>query len=121
LKAGDYGKAYLNAVAVMASIIAKDKNVELSSLSGVQITQSQQDRRGNRGRGLPFRVLIPFGIFILIALFRGNRYRGGGGPFIGGMMIGGLGGGFGGGGGGGGGFGGFGGGMSGGGGSSGGY
>ncbi|HEY3295017.1 MAG TPA: TPM domain-containing protein [bacterium] len=122
LQAGKYGEAYLGAVAALASIIAKDKNVTLSSLSGVQVQVPQTNGQGRRGRGLPLPLLIFFGIIFLIAISRKNRYRGGGGPFIGGPFIGGgFGGGGWGGGGGGGGFGGFGGGMSGGGGSSGGY
>jgi len=118
LQEGKYGEAYLGAVAALASIIAKDQNVTLASLSGVQIPESQGAGQRRGGRGFPFWILFPFGFIILRALTWGNRYRGGGGPFIGGPFIGG---GFGGGMGGGGGFGGFGGGMSGGGGSSGGY
>jgi len=119
LQEGKYGRAYLGAVAALAEIIAKDKSVTLSSLSGVQVPESQESGRGRRQRSFPFWLLFPFGFIILSAMSR-NRYRGGGGPWIGGPFIGG---GFGGGGfgGGGGGFGGFGGGMSGGGGSSGGY
>jgi len=119
LQKGQYGEAYLGAVAALASIIAKDKGVTLASLSGVPVPQT--GNRARRERGFPVGVLIPFGLFILVAMLRRNRYRGGG-PWIGGPFIGGgFGGGGGWGGGGGGGFGGFGGGMSGGGGSSGGY
>jgi uncharacterized protein len=118
LKEGKSGEAFLGATAALASIIAKDQNVTLASLSGVQVPETQAGGRGRRG--FPLGLLVPFGFILLAVISRGNRYRGGGGPFIGGPFIGG---GFGGGGfgGGGGGFGGFGGGMSGGGGSSGGY
>jgi uncharacterized protein len=122
LQAGQRGEAYLIAVVEFAKIVAKDQNVTLSTLSGVQTPHMQQ--RPTRGNRLPtFLWPIFFLIAILFSMFRRRRYGGGfrgGGPFIGGPFIGG---GFGGGGfgGGGGGFGGFGGGFSGGGGSSGGY
>lgn len=120
LQAGQYGEAYFAGVATIAAIIAKDQNVTLQSLSGVQTPNIPREARRTRGKGFPWPLLMFGVIFFIIAISRGGRGGRGGGPFIGGPFIGG---GFGGGGfgGGGGGFGGFGGGMSGGGGSSGGY
>jgi uncharacterized protein len=120
LQAGNYGEAYFEGVATVASIIAKSQNVTLQSLSGTQIQDIPRETRRSGSRGFPWPLLVFGLIFFVIAISRGGRGGRGGGPFIGGPFIGG---GFGGGGfgGGGGGFGGFGGGMSGGGGSSGGY
>jgi uncharacterized protein len=118
LAEGKYGEAYLAGVAALAQIIAKNENVTLESLSGVNVPEVS--RGAHRGRNPNF---VPFVAFLILAVIgtvssrrrnRGGGFWGGGGPWIGG----GFGGGFGGGGGG---FGGFGGGMSGGGGSSGGY
>ncbi|MCX6601013.1 MAG: TPM domain-containing protein [bacterium] len=118
LAEGKYGEAYLAGVAALAGLIAKNENVTLKSLAGVNVPEVS--RGANRGRNSNF---IPFVAFLVLALIggamskrrnRGGGIWGGGGPWIGG----GFGGGFGGGGGG---FGGFGGGMSGGGGSIGGY
>jgi len=118
LKRGDYGQAHLNAVIILAGVIAEDKGVKLTGAIG-------RPRRGSgssRGSGIGkfFSILI---IIFLIIVTRGRIL-----PWlIIGSMSGGRGhddwGGFGGRGGGGfgGGFGGFGGGMSGGGGASRGY
>ncbi len=119
LKAGQRGEAYYQGVAALATIVAKEENIELESLKGQITPEPQTQRRSGRGIS-PFVIFIA--IAVLASIFRGGGRGGrgirGGGPFLGGMFLGG--GGFGGGGGGGG-FGGFGGGMSGGGGSSGGY
>ena len=118
LAEGKYGEAYLAGVAALAAIIAKNENVALKSLAGVNVPEVSGG--ADRGHHSNF---IPFVAFLVLAVLggamskrrnRGGGIWGGGGPWIGG----GFGGGFGGGGGG---FGGFGGGMSGGGGSSGGY
>ncbi len=113
LKEGKHGAAYLSGVAIIASIIAKDAGVTLSSLEGVQIPRPKSQSR----RPFPIWLFLPF---FLIPLMRSRRRRSGLFPFFLGAMMGG--GGFGGGSSfGGGGFGGFGGGMSGGGGAGGGY
>jgi len=116
------GEAYFEGVATLAQIVAKEEGVELESLKGRPVPQTQAPRT----RRLPGPFIIFIILAIVLSMFRrGGRGRGfrGGGPWIGGgPFIGGFGGGgFGGGGFGGGGFGGFGGGGSGGGGSSGGY
>jgi uncharacterized protein len=113
LQEGKRGEAYVAGVAALAGLIAKDKNITLSSLSGMPAPEPKSS--GRRHKGIGFGLLFPLFLLALMAAKR-NRFRGGGGPWIGGGF---GGGGYGGGGGGG--FGGFGGGMSGGGGSSGGY
>jgi uncharacterized protein len=125
LQAGRYGPALYAAAQAMADQIARGK--------GIAIPQAlQPERRAQpveRGRGIPFPLII-LGLIFLFWIF-GRGRGGGGGSFLTGMLLGNLlggrrsrdwgGGGFGGwnsGGGGGGGFGGFGGGSSGGGGAS---
>ncbi len=110
LKEGKNGAAYLSGVAVIASIIAEDAGVTLTSLEGMKISRPKSERRP-----FPIWLILPF---FLILLMRSRRRRSGFFPFLLGSM---MGGGFGGGSSGGGGFGGFGGGMSGGGGAGGGY
>jgi len=118
LSKGKRGEAYLAGVASLASIVAKNENVQLESLSGITIPQVSGKKGKRLGSVLaPFFMLLVLGAIMLSQRRRGFRddNRWGGGPWIGGGGFGGFGGG------GGGGFGGFGGGMSGGGGSSGGY
>jgi uncharacterized protein len=127
LQAGQRGEAYLIGVVELAKIIAKDEGVTLTTLGGGALGERERGRRNRPFNFITLPILII--IAIVLAITRRNRrgggggFRGGAGPFIGGMLLGGGLGGFGGGGfsGGGGGFGGFGGGFSGGGGSSGGY
>lgn len=117
LKQGDYGQAHLNAVIIVAQVIAEDAGVQLT---GETSSPQQGDRSRGSGKGKFFTILI----FIFLMIITRGRIL----PWlIIGSMSGGGGrgrddwGGFGGSGGFGGGFGGFGGGMSGGGGASRGY
>jgi len=114
----DWDGGVLAAVASVATIIAQDRGVTLTSLAGMP---SPEDDDSGNGKLPPFMIIL-IG-FIVIAVisnaiaqvrhpYRRNRWGGWGGPSIGGF------GGFGGGSSGGGGFGGFGGGSSGGGGAS---
>ncbi len=135
LQSGDYGAALMTATRSMAGQIAQGKGIAFSDAT---LPEERPQSVPNRGRGIPFSLIV-LGIFFLLWLVsrgggrRGGGYRGsgGGGGFLTGMLLGNLlgggrgyggggwgGGGFGGGSGGGGGFGGFGGGDFGGGGAS---
>ena len=118
LKEGDYGQAHLNAVIIIAQVIAEDAGIQLTG--EINTPQQGDDRSRGSGKGKFLTILI---FIILLIITRGRSL-----PWlIIGSMSGGGGrgrddwGGFGGSGGFGGGFGGFGGGMSGGGGASRGY
>ena len=123
LKQNDYNSGLTQGALVVASLIAKDKGVELGG--SVPVAQRPSGRRRSSGGIAPL-----INLFVIIAIFLIlSRSRGGRGLLMG-MLIGGMlgggrrnhyGGGFGGGFSGGGGFGGFGGGFSGGGGASGGF
>ncbi|MFA5498996.1 MAG: TPM domain-containing protein [Candidatus Cloacimonadia bacterium] len=113
LQTGDYDKAVIAGVVKVASIVAKEKNVELTGTA-----QFQNYLEDSHSGGLSFGFVI--GIFIFLVIITRGRIlywlfffgrRGGGGGFGGGSFGGGSRGGFGG-------FGGFGGGSSGGGGAS---
>lgn len=118
LKRGDYGQAHLNAVIVIAQIIAEDAGVQLTG----RMNEPQRGAERSRGSGIGKLFSILFVIFLIIItrgriipwLIIGSMTGGGRGRDDWGGF-GGRGGGFGGG------FGGFGGGMSGGGGASRGY
>jgi len=130
LRQNDYSGAVLLMTERVAQVIAEDQKVTLDTLSGVPSPQPEQDNSpapfGNIVEILIFAVFIFFPLIgFLLRLFFGfggsNRYRRGGGMWMGGPWYGGgsWGGGGSRGGGGGGGFGGFGGGSFGGGGASG--
>lgn len=131
LRDNDWDAGVVSGVEAVASIIAKDRGVELASLSGVRPPRESRDR--SRPRSLPFWVIVIGVIFFVIVMnavarsqrgmYYGGRRRRSGWDDIGRLGgFGGFGGGsWGGGSSGGGGFGGFGGGSSGGGGASGGF
>lgn len=119
LKQGNYGQAYLNAVIIIAQIIAEDAGVQLTSERSALQRGDDQSRGSGMGKLLTFLFFIFLIIItrgrILPWLIIGSMSGGGGRGRDDWGGFGGRGGGFGGG------FGGFGGGMSGGGGASRGY
>jgi uncharacterized protein len=130
LRSNDYGGAVLLMTERVAQVIAADRNIVLDSLSGVPAPQPESENPPAQLQDLVWILVILVFIFFpllgfLLRLFFGsggpNRYRRGGGIWMGGPWYGGgsRGGGGSWGGGGGGGFGGFGGGSFGGGGASG--
>jgi uncharacterized protein len=128
LRQNDYSGAVLLMTERVAQVIAEDRKVTLDSLSGAPAPPAEPDNPpAPFGSIVPILFLVIFIFFpvlgFLLRLFFGlggsNRYRRGGGMWMGGPWYGG--GSWGGGGGGGGGFGGFGGGSFGGGGASGGW
>ncbi|MFH1715102.1 MAG: TPM domain-containing protein [Elusimicrobiota bacterium] len=112
-RSGETSKGVVYGVIAIVDKIAKYYNIELQSLSGVDVQKVGADNKGNSIGSFIFIILFflffGFRIFFIPFLFGGRGFWGGGG------------GGFGGGGFGGGGFGGFGGGSGGGGGASGGW
>lgn len=115
LQSGDYDRAVLAGVVRIASVVAKEKNIQLTGTA-----EFSEYLNRTEGSGIPFRFILLVFVFLVIItrgrilywLFMFGRLRGGGG--FGGSSKGGFGGsrgGFGG-------FGGFGGGSSGGGGAS---
>lgn len=105
-KQGDYSKGLLIGVSVIAEIIAKDRNVELTGV----IVPAPVDLKSKKIAALVFPILFPL-LFWIIFLTRTGRRRGYGNNWLGGFGGAGSGSGSGG-------FSGFGGGFSGGGGAS---